>query len=170
MKKLGDLNWTLPPLIAFLYAFGGWTLKPTRRVGIPTAIVIYTVLYYRHTLKRYYPWIIALFLAIWGALTLPLTLIGDSMASPINIAWAFALGALNVSTLYPLTRLSRVPNTELDRRIKLNQWIAGMSVSGVVYGLLVILSNTVSGFEHKWTEMAAGFFMGWMAALLIGKD
>lgn len=171
LKPLGDLIWTLPPLTAFLYALGGWGIsKGIRRIGIPLAITVYAVLYYRKTLKRHWPWLIALFFAIWGVLTLPLTLIGDSMASKVNILWAFAVGGLNVACLYPLTHLSRVPNERLDQRIKFNQWQAGMLVASIVYGLLVIFSNTISAFEHKWTEIAAGFFIGWMAALLIGKD
>lgn len=155
-KDLRDLNWTLPPLTAFLYAFGGYSIKAIRRFGVPAAVVIYALIYKPPSIKNMLLALIQ-FAILWACLTLPLTIVGDHM-NPINMMWAFCVGALNVATLIPLCFMCEKPWIKFEN---LTLWIVA---SSVIYGAVIILSATFGWFEHKWTETIAGLLIGGAAA------
>lgn len=161
MKPLGDLKWTLPPLTAFFFAFGGWHLKIIRRAGLPVSICLYAWLYSPKTLKN--SLILAFqFFVLWGVLTLPLTLIGDKMTM-YNMIWAFVLGALSIFSLFPICFLHPKWGAKVENLI---YWVA---IGAMIYGLSIVASATVSWFEHKWTETILGFLIGGAAADTIGE-
>lgn len=159
--NLGDLKWTLPPLTSFLFSLGGWKFKLIRRAGIPISICLFAWLYSPKSLKN------SLLIAfqgfiLWGTLTLPLTLIGDTM-TVFNIIWAFVLGALSVASLIPLCFLQK----DWGRKVyNLIYWIC---FSSLLYGLSIVASNQFNWFEHKWTEILMGFLIGGAASDTIGE-
>lgn len=174
MIKLGDLNWRLAPLVSFLNAFGGWGFNFVRRLGVPAAIVLWAVLYYRLQRKWFLALYAALFLGVFLALRLPITLIGDSISGHfVNWAWIWILGLLQSASLFPLVFLS----IEIDRdhykkdsRAKTIKWIYGGGMHALLYGTLLTLSNTLGFPTHAWFEIIAGLSFGAVAAWIIGEQ
>lgn len=166
-----DLNWTLPGLTAFLYALGGWSFKWIRRFGMPAAIVLYAILYYRFRKKRNIPIYIVLFVAIWGATTLPLTLIGNGIpAHWFNSIWIFIVGGIQIVALLPLVFLSKTLYPKIELSDKIGKWVVSLVLTSIFYGFFVLNSGYFNWFEHKWTELFLGLCIGASAAWIIGKE
>lgn len=161
MRPLGDLKWTLPPLTGFLFALGGWAIKAIRRLGIPLAVGIYAWLYSPKNARSALAILSAMF-CLWGALTLPLTLVGDKMTA-MNFIWAFGLGAITIFSIFPLCFIY---HNWVQRIENLVYWVA---LGSLLYGASIIASNTFNWFQHKWTETLLGLLIGGASADTIGE-
>ena len=173
MKTLGDLNWRLAALVSFLYAFGGWGFSAVRRIGVPAAIVLWAVLYFRLQKKWHIAVYAALFTSIFLVLRPPVTLFGDEIAGNwMNWLWIWALGCLQGASLLPLVFLSGEIDASYikrDRGSKLNKWLLGMGIQAFVLGGLLTLSNLVRFPPHAWVEILGGLCFGGVAAWIIGE-
>lgn len=165
MKKFGDLNWRVAPLISFLNAFGGWGFKWVRRFGVPIAIVFWAFL--RFGYRRFSDAVLylALALGIFGVFSLPLTLIGDSVHQHwFNWIWLWLMGPIQVLALIPLFMFHDDWDKPSDR------WRWGFFIHCVVFGGLSTLSNIVGYPIHSLFEIAVGLSYGLIAAWIIGED
>lgn len=159
MKPLGDLNWRLAPLVSFMNAMGGWGPLFIRRIGIPVVILIFTFLYYDVKKKRYWVLYPILAVSIFAALSLPVTLIGDSVHGHwLNWVWLWALGASQGLSLLPLAFFGRS---------KIQRWCEALVMHTFAVGILLTLSNTWGYPTHAWVEAGIGISFGGCAAWLI---
>lgn len=175
-REKGDLNWVLAPLVSFLNTLGGWYWRTeVRRLGIPGVICLWTFFYYG--LRRW--WYVFLYGALFGSvfagLTMPLTLIGDSIGGPdghwFNWVWLWLAGAIEGSALLPLCFFTYEDDDHSEViKEKVIKWLWGILILSVAVGLPVTLSNTIDWPVHKWCEIIKGLAQGGIAAWLIGQE
>lgn len=173
LKTLGDLNWRLAPLVSFLYAFGGWGFSPVRRFGVPAAIVLWAALYFQLQRKVYVFIYAALYILIFFALRLPITLFGDEIVGNwMNWLWVWILGAVQAAALFPLIFLSVEMDASYymkDVGSRLNKWFVAMGIQAFTLGALLTLSNMTGFPVHAWVEIGGGLSFGALAAWIIGE-
>ena len=171
MRSLGDVKWTLPPLVSYLYALGGWGWRMlVRGIGIPFVVCFYSFMYYR-LFENWYPWVYAaLFGGLFGSFTLPLTLFGDGLGDHwFNWIWVWIAGALKGAALFPMIFLIQkdVQDKKKEKKKKLFRWLIGVGLCAASFGITLTLSSLVGWPVHKWTEIINGLVLGGVAAWLI---
>lgn len=160
--KLGDLNWRLAPLVAFLYAIGGWNFISLRRIGVPLAVCLFTFLYHNIQKTKYllaYP---VMAVTIFTVMTMPITLMGNSVHDHwFNWMWFWILGLMQAGSLVPML---------FFRKNQTPRWIVCLIIHTFVTGFLLTLSNTWGYPTHAWVEAGIGMSFGGCAAWLINEN
>lgn len=163
-RPIADLIWALSPLAALITRVGGWCSPTLKHFGVPVAVTFFAWLKFG-TKTSAYKWIyLVLFLAVLGAWSLPMTLIGSAVSgSFFNWVWLWVLAALQALALIPLFMLHS------DWDAPSLKWLFGGYLYVFIFGALSSSSNAFGWPTHAWFEIISGLTYGALAAWIIGE-
>ena len=151
-----ELAWLAAPIIMILSQLGGTCWRPARRILIPLLMVCVAAYFKQPSL-----WLVPMAALIFGAASLPFTLIGSGIKEHwFNWVWIWIWAVLITASAIPICLAYGGWDT----------YLYAMIMPVVITGTSCTLSNikaTSKFFQWKWTEGIAWMFAMYPALVII---